>query len=30
MYEQVRQFIELSGGHASLSREQKGRFVAVC
>ncbi len=29
--EQVRQFIEISGGHtANLSREQKGRFVAVC
>ncbi|MDN5382493.1 MULTISPECIES: hypothetical protein [Streptomyces] len=31
VYEQVRQFLELSGGHASrLSREQKGRFVATC
>ncbi|WP_101254426.1 hypothetical protein [Streptomyces barkulensis] len=31
VYEQVRQFIEVSGGHtAKLSREQKGRFVAVC
>ncbi|MFF3196365.1 MULTISPECIES: hypothetical protein [Streptomyces] len=31
VYEQVRQFIEVSDGHtAKLSREQKGRFVAVC
>ncbi|ELS56013.1 hypothetical protein STVIR_3010 [Streptomyces viridochromogenes Tue57] len=31
MYEQVRHFLELSGGHASrLSREQKSRFVATC
>ncbi|WP_435861951.1 hypothetical protein [Streptomyces sparsogenes] len=31
VYEQVYQFLELSGGHASrLSREQKGRFVATC
>jgi hypothetical protein len=31
VYEQVRQFVELSDGHASrLSREQKGRFVATC
>ncbi|MGW2423362.1 hypothetical protein ACWC0C_29630 [Streptomyces sp. NPDC001709] len=31
VYEQVRQFLELSAGHASrLSREQKGRFVATC
>ena len=29
--EQVRQFLELSAGHAArLSREQKGRFVATC
>jgi hypothetical protein len=28
---QVRQFIEVSGGRtARLSREQKGRFVAIC
>ncbi|MGJ5898659.1 hypothetical protein DF268_32445 [Streptomyces sp. V2] len=31
VYEQVRQFLVLSGGHAArLSREEKGRFVAVC
>ena len=31
VYEQVRAFVELSGGHtAKLSREQKGRFVALC
>ncbi|MGW7314323.1 hypothetical protein [Streptomyces sp. NPDC054865] len=31
VYEQVRQFVKLSGGHTSrLSREQKGRFVAMC
>ncbi|MGW6479503.1 hypothetical protein ACWGDS_16610 [Streptomyces sp. NPDC055059] len=31
VYEQVRQFLELSGGHASrLNREQQGRFVATC
>ncbi|MET9295766.1 hypothetical protein [Streptomyces sp. NPDC003077] len=31
VYEQVRHFLELSGGHASrLTREQKGRFVATC
>ncbi|MCI0384810.1 hypothetical protein [Streptomyces sp. CNQ085] len=31
VYEQVRQFLELSGGHASrLTREQKGRYVATC
>ncbi|MDI3422958.1 hypothetical protein [Streptomyces luteolus] len=30
VFEQVRQFLELSGGHASrLSREQKSRFVAT-
>jgi hypothetical protein len=29
--EQVRSFVELSGGNtAKLSREQKGRFVALC
>ncbi|MGP3943001.1 hypothetical protein [Streptomyces sp. 6N106] len=28
---QVRQFLDLSGGHGSrLTREQKGRFVATC
>jgi hypothetical protein len=31
VFEQVRQFLELSGGHAGrLSRERKSRFVAVC
>ncbi|ADI08700.1 hypothetical protein SBI_05580 [Streptomyces bingchenggensis BCW-1] len=31
VYEQVHRFLELSGGHASrLSREQKGRFIAIC
>lgn len=31
VYEQVRQFVEVSGGRASrLSREQRGRFVAIC
>jgi hypothetical protein len=31
VYEQVRAFIETSGGNTSkLSREQRGRFVAVC
>ncbi|MFD9419129.1 hypothetical protein ACFWC9_31130 [Streptomyces goshikiensis] len=31
VYDQVRQFIEISGGHTSrLSREQKSRFVATC
>ncbi|GGU87934.1 hypothetical protein GCM10010211_62830 [Streptomyces albospinus] len=31
VYEQVRQFLDVSGGHAArLSREQKGRFVATC
>jgi hypothetical protein len=31
VYEQVRQFLDLSGGHAArLTREQKGRFVATC
>ncbi|WP_059008992.1 hypothetical protein [Streptomyces specialis] len=31
VYEQVRQFIEISDGKTSkLTREQKGRFVAVC
>ncbi|MFI7084492.1 hypothetical protein ACIBUR_12905 [Streptomyces anulatus] len=31
VYEQVRHFVEISGGHASrLSREQRGRFVATC
>ncbi|MEU3835218.1 hypothetical protein [Streptomyces microflavus] len=31
VYEQVRQFVGVSGGHASrLSREQRGRFVAIC
>ena len=31
VYEQVRAFVELSGGHTTkLSREQKGRFVALC
>ncbi|MGP2437008.1 hypothetical protein [Streptomyces sp. JW3] len=30
VYEQVRQFLEVSDGHAGrLSREQKGRFVAI-
>lgn len=29
--EQVRQFLEVSEGHAGrLTREQKGRFVAIC
>ncbi|GGQ03515.1 hypothetical protein [Streptomyces roseolilacinus] len=31
VYEQVRRFVEISGGNtARLSREQKGRFVAIC
>lgn len=31
VYGQVRDFIEVSGGHAArLTREQKGRFVAIC
>lgn len=31
VYAQVRQFVQVSGGHvARLSREQKGRFVALC
>ena len=31
VYEQVRSFVELSAGNtAKLSREQKGRFVALC
>ncbi|WP_059008995.1 hypothetical protein [Streptomyces specialis] len=31
VHEQVRQFIEISDGETSkLTREQKGRFVAVC
>ncbi|MGC0420802.1 hypothetical protein [Embleya sp. AB8] len=31
VYEQVRQFLDLSEGHAArLTREQKGRFVATC
>ncbi|WP_340559489.1 hypothetical protein [Streptomyces sp. GSL17-111] len=31
VYEQVRHFVEVSGGStARLSREQKGRFVATC
>ncbi|MEU3536572.1 hypothetical protein [Streptomyces murinus] len=31
VYGQVRGFIEASGGHAArLTREQKGRFVAIC
>ncbi len=31
VYEQVRAFIELTGGKtAKLTREQKGRFVALC
>lgn len=31
VYEQVRQFVEVGGGRASrLSREQRGRFVAIC
>ncbi|MFG2749562.1 hypothetical protein [Streptomyces xanthophaeus] len=31
VYEQVRQFIEISGGTTSrLTREQKSRFVATC
>ncbi|MEV8017096.1 hypothetical protein AB0O76_12250 [Streptomyces sp. NPDC086554] len=31
VYEQVRQFLTVSAGHASrLTREQKGRFVATC
>ncbi|MEV1008783.1 hypothetical protein [Streptomyces sp. NPDC049881] len=31
VYQQIRQFAEISGGNTSkLSREQKGRFVAIC
>lgn len=31
VYEQVRQFVQLSGGRTSrLTREQRGRFVATC
>lgn len=31
VYAQVRQFVEVSGGRAArLSREQEGRFVALC
>ncbi|MFC8899115.1 hypothetical protein [Streptomyces cinereoruber] len=31
VYGQVRDFIKVSGGHAArLTREQKGRFVAIC
>jgi hypothetical protein len=31
VYEQVRQFVDLSDDHAKrLTREQKGRFVATC
>lgn len=31
VYEQVRQFVDISGGAtAKLTREQKGRFVATC
>ena len=31
VYEQVRQFVEVSGGHsAKLTREQQGQFVALC
>ncbi|MCD9903149.1 hypothetical protein LUR56_30795 [Streptomyces sp. MT29] len=31
VYEQVRQFVAVSGGRtARLSREQRGRFVAIC
>ena len=31
MYEQVRAFVEVSEGNTTkLSREQKGRFVALC
>lgn len=31
VYEQVRAFVETSGGTTSkLTREQKGRFVAIC
>ncbi|GHG33199.1 hypothetical protein [Streptomyces hydrogenans] len=31
VYGQVRDFIEISGGYAArLTREQKGRFVAIC
>jgi hypothetical protein len=31
VYEQVRQFVEISGGTtAKLTREQRGRFVAIC
>lgn len=31
VYEQVRAFVEVTGGKtAKLSREQKGRFVALC
>ncbi|MER0446188.1 hypothetical protein ABR738_16745 [Streptomyces sp. Edi4] len=31
VYQQVRQFLDLSGGHASrLGRAQKSRFVALC
>ncbi|MER5882458.1 hypothetical protein ABT160_01375 [Streptomyces sp. NPDC001941] len=31
VYEQVRHFVEASGGHAArLSREQKSRFLATC
>ncbi|MGW3564678.1 hypothetical protein ACWDSL_12430 [Streptomyces sp. NPDC000941] len=31
VHEQVRQFLAVSDGHATrLTREQKGRFVAIC
>ncbi|MER6771636.1 hypothetical protein ACFVG1_11220 [Streptomyces bacillaris] len=31
VYEQVRQFVEVSGGRTGrLTREQRGRFVAIC
>ena len=31
MYSQVKAFIDISSGHTSrLSREQKGRYVAIC
>jgi hypothetical protein len=31
VYQQIRQFAELSDGHtAQLTREQRGRFVALC
>ncbi|MDT0270682.1 hypothetical protein RM844_30860 [Streptomyces sp. DSM 44915] len=31
VYQQIRQFVEISaGGATKLTREQKGRFVAIC